>query len=308
MSHTKQIILGAGGSIGNLLAAELSQYKAHIHLYSRNPEKVNETDTLLKGNLLDKNQTADALANMDIAYLVVGLPYKASVWEKDWPVIMGNVIEGCKKHRVKLVFLDNTYMYDPAALHHLTEESPVKPASRKGKVRAAIAATLLREIEFGSIEALIARSADFYGPATNQSMVNEMLLKKISAGKKANWFMDVHKKHAITHTGDVAKALALLGNSPAAYNQVWHIPTDKAHTAKEMIDIAAVAYNQPAAFQLLKMGAAILLGFFIPVIKESKELFYQFENDYSFNSSKFENAFGKKPTSVPEGIKNYAVK
>lgn len=305
MKQSKQIVLGAGGSIGNLLAGELYSYDVKIHLFSRNPKRVNESDLLIQGSLLDREQTANALATMDTAYLVVGLPYKTTVWEKDWPVIMHNVIEGCKEHHVELVFLDNTYMYDPAALHQLTEESPIKPVSKKGKVRAAIADMLLREIDAGTIDALIARSADFYGPATNQSMVNEVLVKKILVGKKANWFMNVDRKHAITYTGDIAKALAMLGNYPKAYNQVWHLPTDKAYTAKELFEIAAAIYDQPVTFQLLKRKAASLLGLFMPVIKESKELFYQFEMDYVFDSSKFENAFGMKATPVAQGFKNY---
>ena len=308
MDESKQIILGAGGGIGNLLAKELYHYGADVHLFSRNPKKVNKTDILIQGSLLDKVQTSDALATMDIAYLIAGLPYNTLAWEKEWPLIMQNVIDGCKKHHVELVFLDNTYMYDPAALHQLTEDSPVKPVSRKGKVRGAIAEMLLHEIELGNIDALIARSADFYGPATNQSMVNEMLSKKLLLGKKANWFMDVNKNHAITYTEDVAKALALLGNYPKAYSQVWHLPTDRSHTDKELIEIASCIYHQPAAFKLLKRGAANFLGLFIPAIKESKELFYQFQLDYVFDSSKFENAFGMKATSVQQGFKNFLLK
>jgi putative NADH-flavin reductase len=42
-----QTILGAGGAIGNSLAKELLQYTPELRLVSRNPKKVNETDTLL---------------------------------------------------------------------------------------------------------------------------------------------------------------------------------------------------------------------------------------------------------------------
>lgn len=128
-----QIILGAGGAIGTLLAKELMTYTNAIYLFGRNPKKVNPTDVLIQGNLLDKEETENALAEKDVAYLVVGLSYNTKVWEKEWPIIMNNVIEGCKKHKVPLVFFDNVYAYDPDYFYNLTETTPIKAVSRKGK-------------------------------------------------------------------------------------------------------------------------------------------------------------------------------
>jgi hypothetical protein len=38
-----------------------------------------------------------------------------------------------------------------------------------------------------------------------------------------------------------------------------------------------------------------LVSLFIPVLKEVKELRYQLDQDYCFDSSKIEKAFGLKP-------------
>ena len=46
-----------------------------------------------------------------------------------------------------------------------------------------------------------------------------------------------------------------------------------------------------------------ILGLFIPIMREMVEMMYQFENDYFFNSSKFEKRFDYKPTPYLEGIK-----
>ncbi|MDM5143220.1 hypothetical protein ICE98_00291 [Lactococcus lactis] len=35
----------------------------------------------------------------------------SEMWMKQFSKILDNVIEACKIHRSKLVFLDNTYMY-----------------------------------------------------------------------------------------------------------------------------------------------------------------------------------------------------
>ena len=45
------------------------------------------------------------------------------------------------------------------------------------------------------------------------------------------------------------------------------------------------------------------MGLFIPVMRESYEMLYQFDQDYFFSSEKFEQRFGMHPTPYPEGIK-----
>jgi hypothetical protein len=44
------------------------------------------------------------------------------------------------------------------------------------------------------------------------------------------------------------------------------------------------------------------LGLFIPVLREFVEMMYQYENDYFFDSSKFEKEFGMSATSYKIGI------
>ena len=44
------------------------------------------------------------------------------------------------------------------------------------------------------------------------------------------------------------------------------------------------------------------LGIFMKIMKELKEMLYQYQEDYIFDSSKFEKAFNFKPTTYKEGI------
>ena len=297
-----QIILGSGGSVGNALAKELTKYSDTIYLYSRNPKKVNDDDILIQGNLLNKEQTTAALKGMDIAYLMVGLPYNSKIWERDFLKIVLNVVDACKFHKVPLVFFDNVYMYDSEQFFNLVEQTPIKDRGRKGTVRAIIARTLLSQIKKNDINILIARAADLYGKDTKNSMFNNQVIKRIFEGKKANWLIDADKKHALTLTSDAAKAIALLGNSHHAYNQVWHLPTDKAYTANELVAKIGTLTKETAKLSIISSAMVKFLGIFISGLKESQELLYQFESDYIFNSSKFEKEFFK-PTPIDEGLK-----
>src|SRR5690606_20078175 len=111
-----------------------------VRLVSLHPPWVSRSDDLIAGDLLDADATANAVAGSQVAYLVAGLKYDTSVWREQWPRVMRNVIDACKRHGVRLVFFDNVYAYGRVE-GLMTEETPFNPSSRKGEVRAQIATT-----------------------------------------------------------------------------------------------------------------------------------------------------------------------
>jgi len=305
-----QTILGSGGIIGQELAKNLPQYTSKVRLVSRNPQKVNSNDELVEADLLIKTDVDQAVEGSSIVYLTVGIQYKAEIWEKDWPIIVSNVIDACKKHNSKLVFFDNIYMYDANVLDGMTEETPIKPCSRKGKVRTRIAQMVLDEMTTGELTALIARSADFYGPSIKQNcMLTESVFKPLSLGKKANWLMGMNYKHSFTYTPDAGKATALLGNTDDAYGQIWHLPTAKnPFTGKQWVEEIAKALGAKPKYMVAPKFVVSIMGLFIPIMKEVKEMLYQYDRDYVFNSDKFETRFNIKPTTYLDGIKEVVEK
>jgi nucleoside-diphosphate-sugar epimerase len=46
-----------------------------------------------------------------------------------------------------------------------------------------------------------------------------------------------------------------------------------------------------------------ILGIFVPILKEFKEMAYQYDRDYLFDSSKFEKRFGFKPATPQEAVR-----
>jgi nucleoside-diphosphate-sugar epimerase len=301
-----QTILGSTGIIGKELAKALPQYTNKVRLVSRNPKKANESDELFKANLLNSDETMKAVEGSEVVYLTVGLEYDINVWRTQWPPLMKNVIDACKKNNSKFVFFDNVYSYGRVN-GWMTEETPVKPDSEKGKVRAELNKMIMSEVEQGKLKAIIAKAADFYGPNTPLSFVNIMVFDNFKKGKKAQWFIDFNKKHSFTYTPDAGKGTAILGNTESAYNQIWHLPTNKSVlTGKEFIELAAKAIDVKPEYMVVKKWMVQMLGLFNKVIRESVEMLYQNDSDYLFDSTKFEKAFNFKPISYEEGIINTA--
>jgi nucleoside-diphosphate-sugar epimerase len=299
-----QTILGANGTIGSVLAKELLNYTDKIRLVSRNPKKVNESDELFPADLSNPGVVDKVIEGSDVVYVVVGFDYKLEVWEDLWPKFMRAVIDACIRHKSRLVFFDNVYMYDSSEIPHMTEVSLNNPPSKKGAVRKQIAQMIMDEVKAGKLMALIARSADFYGPDNDKSFVIEMVYKNLKKGMRANWFIDADKKHSFTYTPDAAKATALLGNTDDAYNTIWHLPTDKnALTGREFIGLFSKEMKVANKLLVLPVWLIKIVGIFVPVMKEMPEMMYQYDRDYFFDSSKFERRFNFNITTYPEGVK-----
>jgi nucleoside-diphosphate-sugar epimerase len=296
-----QTILGAGGNIGNELAKELSNYTKNIRLVSRNPKKVNENDELMAADLTDPKLVDKAVEGSDVVYVTISFNFNTKEWKKKWPPFMRSVIESCKQHNAKLVFFDNIFMYDRDHLSHSTEETPVRPTSRKGEVRKQLADMVMSEAEKGELKALIARATDFIAP-TNCALT-ESVIVNFQKGKKANWFASIDKIHNFNHWKDAAKGTAILGNTPDAFGQVWHLPAiNEKLTGKQWIDLVAKKMNVKPKVSVLPVWMMGIVGLFIPIVKEFKELAYLYDRDNYFDSSKFEKRFGYTPVSAETAI------
>ena len=298
----RQTILGSGSALSDELVKVLHEYTDTIRLVSRNPKKVLGDEELLSADLLQKDEADKAIADCDVVYLVIGLAYDAKSWEKEWPIVMQNVIAGCKKHKAKLVFLDNVYMYGRVD-SMMDENTRYNPCSKKGEVREKIVKMLEEAMSQGEVKAVIARSADFYGYKAEKTFASPMIFDKLKFGKTAMWLVNANVAHSLTYIPDIAKAMVILGNDEEAYNQVWHLPTDKYPiTGKEFIELVADVYGVKAKYTVVSKWMLKIIGLFSPMIKETNEMLYQFEFPYLFNSSKFESRYFQA-TPYKEAIK-----
>jgi nucleoside-diphosphate-sugar epimerase len=252
----------------------------------------------------DINKIDSAIDGSDVVYVTIGFEYKLDVWQKTWPSFVRAVIDACEKHKARLVFFDNVYMYAKTSIPHMTEESPLQPPSKKGQVRLQLHQMIMDAVAKNRIKALIARSADFYGPDTDKSVLIETGAKNLLKGKKAQVFGNPDKIHTYTFTPDAGKATALLGNTDDAYNQVWHVPTTKDKlTTRQWLQMIAEEIGTEPKTQKIPTWMLRVIGLFNPLIKEFPEMLYQNEMDYIFDSSKFEKRFGMSATTPKEGIK-----
>ena len=299
-------ILGAGGPVANALTNEFLKNNEAVRLVSRRPVDIQGNNiTWRKADLLDYKQVQEAAQGATVIYLCAGLVYDVKTWQEQWPIIIRNVINVTKENNARLIFFDNIYMYGLVD-GPMKEDTPYHPSSEKGKVRAAIANTIMDEVNAGTLNATIARAPDFYGTSSKNSFFDMMVLDKYAQKQTAQWMGDPNKLHNFIYIPDCGRAMYLLGQHPESANQIWHMPTPPVITGHQFLELAARIYGVKPKFMRVRKFMLWILGLFNKLIAGTVEMYYQTDHDYIFNSDKFEKAFNFKPTSYEEGIKEVA--
>jgi nucleoside-diphosphate-sugar epimerase len=299
-----QTILGATGQIAVELARELHRhFTTELRLVSRNPRKVNDSDTLVSADLLDAAQTAEAVRGSRIVYFTAGLPPDTAMWEAQFPVMLKNALDAARAAGASFAYFDNTYMY-PQDDRRQTEDTPFAPVGRKGRVRAAMTAMVLEEMRRGEIPVVICRAPEFYGPGKTQSFTNVLVIDNIQAGKRPRVPVRDDRLRTLIWTPDASRALALIGNTPDAYGQTWHLPCDDERlTYREFTAMAGGVFGRPGSYTVIGKWAFIVAGLFSPKAREIRELLPRYEHDNLFESRKFKQRFPDfKVTTYREGL------
>ncbi len=306
MKNNEQLhlVLGGSGAIGQAVIYELLQRNISVKAVERS-KNVKNVETI-KADLLEFEEAKNAISGASYVYVCVGLPYSAKVWETQWPKLIGNVIDACSLTNAKLIFLDNVYMYGPAPLSiPFDENEKQNPQTKKGKVRKIVADMILDAHKDNKIEAVIGRAADFYGPNTKNSILYVNFLENILNNKNPNWLAKLDKEHTYAYTQDIGKALVELALDNTTYGEVWHLPAGKKITIEEILKIINNELNTNYKISYTPGFIINILSVFIPVLRELKEMLYQFNNTYDMSWDKFHKKFPDfNVTSYEEGIRD----
>ena len=290
------VVLGAGGGTGGAIMRELVGQGRRVRAVTRGGGAAARYGTLppasfedVAADVTEREQLRRALAGADVVFHCTQPAYTR--WPQDFPAMTSGILAATAEAGAKLVFADNLYMYGPVD-GPMTERTPPVAQTRKGKVRAAMAAELLAAHREGRLRVVIGRSSDYFGPGGPNSAIGERFFKALLAGKKTSWFADLDQPHTMSYLPDMARAFVLLGERAEADGQVWHTPAAAALTGRQYIEMAARAAGTPAKPAVMGPGTVRLVGLFMPVLRELPELMYEYERPFVSDAGKFEAAFG----------------
>jgi nucleoside-diphosphate-sugar epimerase len=263
------------------------------------PDLMPDDVEVIAADCSDPQQAIEAAMGATVVYQALNPPYHQ--WHKYFPGLQANALAAAQAVGARYVSIENLYMYDSSK--PITEESPILPRSKKGELRAKMAHEVMAAHQRGEIRAAALRSSDYYGPGVLNSALGEMVFGNLVAGKRAQVSGSAVMSHSFAYIEDVGKAAAILGTHEEALGQVWIAPHAPALTQGEMVEMACRILEIEPRISVISSFMMRLAGLFVSEARAAVEMMYEFTAPFVVDSSKFEQTFQVKATSVEEGVR-----
>jgi len=234
--------------------------------------------------------------------VAIGFEYLTPVWQAAWPKAMAALLTAAETANVRVVLIDNMYMYGPqdAALH---EDMPLADHGRKPAVRAQVTRMWQQVAREGRVRWAALRAPDFYGPGVHNSHMGDSGLARVAQGKAAQVLMAPDMPHSFAYVPDIARAVVTLLDAPDdAFNQSWHVPCAKARSPRDMLQIGADAAGVKLKMMAMPTIMLRLLGVFAPMMRELIEMRFTWNRPYHVDATKFARRFWSDTTPLEVGI------
>ncbi|HEX9036387.1 MAG TPA: NAD-dependent epimerase/dehydratase family protein [Ktedonobacterales bacterium] len=300
MDNIETHVIFGTGPLGKSTARELLRLGKRVRMVNRSgrAEDLPEGAELIQADAYDTRQTVALTAGAAAVYQCAQPAYHD--WVEKFPPLQAAILEGAAAAGAKLVVAENLYVYGRPD-GPLTEDSPLRPHTRKGKVRLAMTRTLAEAQRAGRVRVAIARGSDFFGPGDTVSA--RLLFGPAVSGKTASVLGRVDQPHTYTYTADFGKTLATLGTRDEALGHVWHVPSNPAVTQGALIRLVEAATGRRARVMRASAPILWLVGLGDPDARELIEMLYEFERPFVMDSQAAQRAFGITPTPLPEAVR-----
>lgn len=297
---TEDILVLGYGPVGKATVARLHNAGRAVRVAQRNrPADLPAGVPFIRCDVLDPTSLAAALNGAAQLVVTIGFVYKGRVWEQVWPRAMRCLLDACAAADVRIVFLDNLYMYGPQT-EPLREDMPLSDHGWKPAARARI--TRMWQ-EDARVKLAALRAPDFYGPGVTLSHLGATGLAAIAQGKAANLILPPDQPHDYAYVPDIGRAVVTLLDAPdGAFGQAWHMPCAPIRTSRELLAMGAETTGKklrvwsvpPLVLDLL----APIGGFF----GEMREMRFQWDRPYRVDATKWQDRFWSDVTPHEVGI------
>ena len=302
-STATHIVFGAG-QVGPVLARRLAALGHDVVIVSRSGRGSGPGIRAVAGDALDAGFCASVARGAAVVYHCMNPRYEAATWEAQLPVIQRNLVAACGAAGARLVMLDNVYGLGRTGGMPMTEDTPARPVSRKGAIRARLADDLRAAHARGEVRAVRGCASDFFGPGGTQTMFEQRFWTRVLAGKSAQVLVNPDPPHPYHLIPDGAAGLAALGTADDhAYGTTWMLPCAPAPTTRQLIDAFGRALDRDIAVSRLPRWLFATLKPFVPIFREFDEMLYQWDEPFIVDDSRFRQQFGVIPTPLDEAAR-----
>jgi nucleoside-diphosphate-sugar epimerase len=300
MQHPTQhhVIVGAG-PVGSGVARLLAQRGEPVTVITRRGTgPTHPLITRAVGDATDADLLTRHTAGAAAIYNCANPPYHR--WATDWPPMHRAMLAAAERSDAVLVMMDNLYAFGPDAMMPMSEGDELRATGTKGAMRATMARELLQAHADGRVRATLARASDFFGPEVLNASLGERVMPRLLVGKKVSLLGRLDVAHSASFMPDVVRTLVTIAADERAWGHPWHVPNATAVTQRELVAALASAAGTTPKVSAIPKVALSALGLVVPMMRELKETWYQFDQPFITDSKLTESTFDLTPTPLDQ--------
>ncbi|MEZ5989599.1 MAG: hypothetical protein R3F30_10810 [Planctomycetota bacterium] len=297
--HSLHVVFGASGPLGRALVDRLHAEGEPVRaVHRRGDMEAPAGVDVVAGDAADPE--GPAWRDAGVAYCCVGFPGYAR-WPELWPPVVDGLLAGAARTGARLVFADNLYAYGPVDAP-MRADQPAREHGRKPALRARLARRMLDADAAGRVRVALVRGSDFYGPWVREAMLGERVFGNVLAGRPAELLFDADQPHSYAFIDDYARALVSVARDEGAFGRVWHVPHAGPLTTRGVVERVHALAGKPVRIRVVPPWMVTVLGLFVPVLREFREMRFVWDRPYVVDSSAYEARFREGPTPLDEGL------
>jgi nucleoside-diphosphate-sugar epimerase len=302
----RHLVVGAG-PVGRHVAQLLAARGSDVTVATRSG-----TDTGIVGvrHLKLDASDADALTAAAEGSSVIyncANPADYTTWEEFWPPLAAAFLVAAERSGAVLAITGNLYPYGPVdgPMH---EGLPDAATDHKGRLRAGIWADAKALHDAGRIRAVEVRGSDYVGTGVGRNGHVTRQIPGALKGKRAWVIGRKDQPHSFTDVLDTARLLIAAAEDETAHGRIWLAPSNPPLTQEQAITQVLASVGKPAV-KVSPMPRSLFTAtsWFVPLVRELKQMSYQWTGPYVIDDSAARAHFGMEPTPWDEVCRRSAV-
>lgn len=308
-SNKRALILGATGGVGGALTGVLLARGWSIKALTRDPARAaagrDPAIQWIEGDAMDRAAVTAAAEGCSLLVHAVNPPGYRD-WDKLVLPMMDNTIAASRAAGARVLLPGTVYNYGPDAFPVLREDSPQRPLTRKGKIRAEME----RRLQESGVPALVVRAGDFFGGGKSGN--NWFAQGLVKAGKPLETVGRPGKRgvgHAWAYLPDLAETMAqLVERTPAEGFQTFHFAGHVDADGTQMIAAIRRAAGRELEIKAFPWSLVTLLAPTVVLFREMLEMRYLWREPLRLDNARLLAVLGREPhTPLDEAVRTALV-
>jgi nucleoside-diphosphate-sugar epimerase len=297
-------VLGAAGRLGFAAAAAFRDagwgVKGLVRPGAgwRAPRDIEVVETIDRAIAVEAGRGVDVVLN--------ALNPEFTGWAKHALPLTYSAIEIAETAGATLMFPGNVYNYGPDMPEVLDEHTPMRPSSRKGRLRVQIEERM-REASDRGMRTVILRAGDFFGHGRG-SWFDLVVVKEINRGR-VRYPGPLELTHAWAYVPDLVRTFLRLAEMRDQFDvfETFGFPGHPV-TGHEFVEAIARAAKRPLQYRQVQWWTIHSFGRLFAMGRELSEMGYLWKVPHRISGDRLTAAIGSIPhtplnTAVAESLR-----